>query len=30
MRLYFANRYAGTASPGQRVFDVEIDGVTVL
>jgi PKD repeat protein len=29
-RLYFANRYSGTSQPGQRVFDVAIDGTTVL
>ncbi len=29
VRLYFANGYAGTASPGQRVFDVNIEGNTV-
>ncbi|MCW3813296.1 malectin [Micromonospora sp. DR5-3] len=30
VRLYLANRYDGTASPGSRVFDVALDGVTVL
>jgi PKD repeat protein len=30
VRLYFANRYSGTSSPGQRVFNVAIDGTTVL
>lgn len=30
VRLYFANRYDGTGSAGQRVFDVAIDGSTVL
>ena len=30
VRLYFANRYGGTASPGQRVFDVSLEGTTVL
>jgi PKD repeat protein len=30
VRLYFANRYSGTSQPGQRVFDVAIDGTTVL
>lgn len=30
VRLYFANRYGGTSQPGQRVFDVAIDGATVL
>jgi hypothetical protein len=30
VRLYFANQYAGTSSPGQRVFDVVLDGSTVL
>ncbi len=30
VRLYFANQYAGTAAPGQRVFDVLLDGSTVL
>lgn len=30
VRLYFANRYDGTASPGQRVFNVDLDGTRVL
>jgi PKD repeat protein len=30
VRLYFANRYSGTSQPGQRVFDVAIDGQTFL
>ncbi len=30
VRLYFANRYGGTSQPGQRVFDVTLDGATVL
>jgi Malectin domain len=30
VRLYFANQYDGTAQPGQRVFDVDIDGATAL
>ncbi len=30
VRLYFANRYAGTGNPGDRVFDVVLDGATVL
>lgn len=30
VRLYFANQYDGTAQPGQRVFDVLVDGVTRL
>ncbi len=30
VRLYFANGYSGTAQPGQRVFDVSIDGSLVL
>ena len=30
VRLYFANRYSGTSQVGQRVFDVAIDGTTVL
>jgi Malectin domain len=30
VRLYFSNGYGGTSSPGQRVFDVDIDGTTVL
>ncbi|MDI1463271.1 malectin domain-containing carbohydrate-binding protein [Catellatospora sp. KI3] len=30
VRLYFANRYGGTASPGSRVFNVALDGTTVL
>ncbi len=30
VRLYFANRYTGTSSVGQRVFNVAIDGSNVL
>ena len=30
VRLYFANRYSGTGAAGQRVFDVTLDGTTVL
>ncbi len=30
VRLYFANRYSGTGQVGQRVFDVSLDGTTVL
>ena len=30
VRLYFANQYDGTSQPGQRVFDVLVDGVTRL
>jgi len=30
VRLYFANRYTGTGQVGQRVFDVSLDGTTVL
>jgi hypothetical protein len=30
VRLYFANRYSGTSGVGQRVFDVGVDGTTVL
>jgi hypothetical protein len=30
VRLYFSNGYSGTSQPGQRVFDVAIDGTTVL
>ncbi|MDO5502334.1 MAG: PKD domain-containing protein [Actinomycetia bacterium] len=30
VRLYFANRYAGTSAPGQRVFDVLLEGQPVL
>jgi hypothetical protein len=30
VRLYFANQYAGTSQPGQRVFNVLIDNVTRL
>ncbi|MDG1357315.1 MAG: malectin domain-containing carbohydrate-binding protein [Akkermansiaceae bacterium] len=30
VRLYFAETYSGTGSPGQRVFDVLIEGSTVL
>ena len=29
VRLYLANRYSGTASPGQRVFSIQVDGSTV-
>ena len=28
--MYFANRYSGTGLPGQRVFDVAVNGTTVL
>nr|WP_246280451.1 PKD domain-containing protein [Nocardioides daedukensis] len=28
VRLFFANRYAGTSQVGQRVFDVELEGTT--
>ncbi|KAB1906064.1 hypothetical protein F8274_26120 [Micromonospora sp. AMSO31t] len=30
VRLYLANRYDGTAGPGSRVFDVAVEGTTVL
>jgi hypothetical protein len=30
LRLYFANRYSGTSQVGQRVFDVAVNGTTVL
>lgn len=30
VRLFFANRYSGTQNPGQRVFDVQLDGATVI
>jgi PKD repeat protein len=30
VRLYFANRYGGTTLPGQRVFDVDLEGTRVL
>ena len=30
VRLYFTNQYDGTAEVGQRVFNVSIDGTTVL
>ncbi|WNM40391.1 malectin domain-containing carbohydrate-binding protein [Micromonospora halotolerans] len=30
VRLYLANRYDGTAAPGSRVFDVAVEGATVL
>jgi hypothetical protein len=30
VRLYFAETYSGTGSPGQRVFDVAIEGNIVL
>ena len=30
VRLYLANRCSCTASPGQRVFNIQIDGSTVL
>ena len=30
VRLYFASRYSATDAPGDRVFDVAIDGVTRL
>ncbi|WP_432476747.1 malectin domain-containing carbohydrate-binding protein [Nocardioides sp. GXQ0305] len=30
VRLYFANGYSGTSQVGQRVFDVAVDGTTVL
>lgn len=30
LRLYFAETYSGITAPGQRVFDVEVEGATVL
>ena len=30
VRLYFANGFAGTSQAGQRVFNVEIEGIPVL
>ena len=30
VRLYLANRYDGTSTPGSRVFDVSLDGAVVL
>lgn len=30
VRLYFANQYDGTSQPGQRVFNVLVDGATKL
>lgn len=30
VRLYFSNRYSGTSSVGQRIFNVDIDGSRVL
>lgn len=30
VRLYFANRYTGTSQKGQRVFNVSLEGSTVL
>jgi PKD repeat protein len=30
VRLYFANNYSGTSQVGQRVFDVSLDGSTML
>jgi uncharacterized repeat protein (TIGR01451 family) len=30
VRLYFANRYTGTSAVGARVFDVSLEGSTVL
>lgn len=30
VRLYFANRYSGTGAVGKRVFDVAVDGSTLL
>jgi len=30
VRLYFANRWPGTSQPGQRVFDVYLNGTEVL
>ena len=29
VRIYLANRYPGTASAGQRVFSIQLDGTTV-
>ncbi len=30
VRLYFANQFTGTTSLGSRVFDVALEGSTVL
>ncbi|MBK7366570.1 MAG: hypothetical protein IPJ04_01355 [Candidatus Eisenbacteria bacterium] len=30
LRLYFAETYSGITAAGQRVFDVEVEGETVL
>ncbi|MCB0907395.1 MAG: hypothetical protein KDB63_09795 [Nocardioidaceae bacterium] len=30
VRLFFANQYSGTSTAGSRVFDVSVDGSTVL
>ena len=30
VRLYFANRYGGTSQPGQRIFNVDLEGQRVL
>jgi len=30
VRLYFANRYSGTSLPGQRVFNVSVEGTPFL
>ena len=30
LRLYFADQYVGTSLPGQRVFDVRVDGALAL
>lgn len=30
VRMYFANRYGGTSQPGQRVFNVSLEGNPVL
>ena len=30
VRLFFANRYGGTTNPGERVFNVALEGTTVL
>lgn len=30
VRLYMSNRYSGTSQPGQRLFNVSIDGTQVL
>ncbi|MDJ0923879.1 MAG: choice-of-anchor D domain-containing protein, partial [Acidimicrobiia bacterium] len=30
VRLYVGNGYPGTSSPGQRVYDIEIDGVVIF